>query len=675
MLIELSIIYGSYIGFRFYKRYKESRELKNQKQEGVTLALPAPGEHGKPAKAELQPVDPIKAMIVESRKYRDQSLITGVIFALAHLFPPLRIVGVISYAHAAIPHLRGVERSIRQDRKINVDVLFFVAETIALALGQYVTASFNLWLNYSAFVIMGRVRSNSRRIVTDIFGQLPQKVWILMETIEVEVPLSVLKANDILVVRAGEVIPADGVITDGVASIDQRALTGEAQPAEKGVGDKVLASTIVLTGRLQIKVEKSGQDTVSARIVRVLSQSSDFKSTLQLKGEEWANKATAPMFFLSIPVGLTMGASSAAVFIFSHIGYRIRFLAPLATFNGLVNASKAGILVKDGRIFENIRNIDTVLFDKTGTITTDVPNVKNIVSVQGFKKTDVLSYAATAECKLTHPIAVAITQKARDEKVMIHEVQDSQYKLGYGITVVLGEKTIRVGSSRFINSEGIRIPDSILQAQDKAHELGNTLVIVTVNNRVCGGIELQPCIRPEIFDVIPKLRRMGIKQIAILSGDHRKPTKNLSDQLGMDAYFFDVLPQGKAAIVRELQQAGRTVCFVGDGINDSIAMKKANASVSLRGASSVAVDVAEILLLDGDLSNIPRVIELSQELHTELHRRLTLTLVPAGLNLASLFLFHYGILAALLVNTAFFFIAARNPMALFKELPEETEEL
>ncbi len=234
----------------------------------------------------------------------------------------------------------------------------------------------------------------------------------------------------------------------------------------------------------------------------------------------------------------------------------------------------------------------------------------------------VLTYAAAAEQRFVHPITRAIIQSAKERRLQLPELQEANYKIGYGITVSFNNKTIKVGSIRFMNTEGIALPSRIQEAIAPLQEEGHSLIMVAINDQIKGAIEMQPQIRPEVRQIINKLRRRGIKHIAIVSGDHEQPTQQLANALGVNSYFYEILPEDKASLVEQFQKEGHKVCFVGDGINDAIAMKKANVSISLRGASSIATDMAQVVLVDGSLSHICDVFDLSTRLNTGLQRSL-----------------------------------------------------
>lgn len=276
--------------------------------------------------------------------------------------------------------------------------------------------------------------------------------------------------------------------------------------------------------------------------------------------------------------------------------------------------------------------------------------------------------AAAAERKLSHPIAKAILKKAHEENLSLPDIADSEYQIGYGITVRLDNKMIQVGSVRFMTKEGISIPENIEATIAHSQSDGHSLVVVAVDHQVVGLIELQASVRTEVKQIISGLRQRGIQHIAIVSGDHKQPTQKLAEELGMDGYFSEVLPQHKAQIVEQLQKEGKSVCFVGDGINDTIAMKKANVSISLSGATSIAIDMADIVLMDGSLSHLCDLFDLSKSLNANLRKSLVLSLVPGVVNLSSALLLHFGIVISIIITNLFFTLGVKNAVSPLKQI-------
>ncbi|MGO9601112.1 MAG: HAD-IC family P-type ATPase [Isosphaeraceae bacterium] len=309
-----------------------------------------------------------------------------------------------------------------------------------------------------------------------------------------------------------------------------------------------------------------------------------------------------------------------------------------------------GILVKDGRALELMNEVDPVLFDKTGTLTRERPEVGRVIATEGFVPDQILGYAAAAERKFHHPIALAILHKAQELNLALPPTDETQYKVGYGISVHVDGHTVCVGSMRFMEMEGIELPAEVRVALDGAHCEGYTMVMVGVDDRLGGAIELQAAVRPEVKEIIVGLRKRRIKHIAIISGDHEAPTRKLAESLGMDRYFAQVLPADKADYVAKLQQEGCKVCFVGDGINDSIALKKANDSISLRGASSIATDTAHIVFLEEGLAKLCELRDIARDLDRNVKRSWTMILVPKIACIAGVFTMGFGIMASVVTQ-------------------------
>jgi P-type E1-E2 ATPase len=272
------------------------------------------------------------------------------------------------------------------------------------------------------------------------------------------------------------------------------------------------------------------------------------------------------------------------------------------------------VLVKDGRALDLLCEIDTVLFDKTGTLTRERPEVGRIVAANGHAATDILRYAAAAERRFHHPIALAILQRAEEERLEVPRIDSAQYKVGHGIIVGVEGHRIRVGSRRFMELEGVALTPEVTDALDEAHREGRSMAMVAVDEVLGGALELRASVRPEVPEIIKGLRARGIKHIAVVSGDHEAPTRKLARELGIDRYFAQVLPTEKADYVEKLQKEGRKVCFVGDGINDAIALKKANVSISLRGASSIATDTAHVAFMEPGLGKLCELRDIAADL-------------------------------------------------------------
>ena len=516
-------------------------------------------------------------------------------------------------------------------------------------------------------LLLVKTEDHSKKSLINLFGEQPRFVWILVDGVEVEIPFENLQIGDLLLLVAGQMIPVDGTITTGECLIDQQMLTGEAQPIEASVGDSVFASTILLSGHITIQVQKAGADTVAANIGQILSRTADFKLSVRSRVDAFQGILSPAMLAVSFACLPWLGLNGALGVLWNYPGFRALLLAPMSTLNYLHLCSLRGILIKDGRSLELMNDIDTIVFDKTGTLTEEIPSVTQIISCGRLSEEQILIYAATAEYKQTHPIAKAILAEAEKRDLALPQIDQTHVELGYGVKVTLANQVIRIGSERFMQMCGIAIPDAIKAQETRCHRQGHSLVMLAIDNQLDGAIELMPTIRPEAREVIRGLREMG-KDLVIISGDHEAPTRQLAQELGIEQYFANTLPENKAQLVEELQQApkghdkGRSVCFVGDGINDAIALKKANVSISLRGATTAATDTAQIVLMDGNLEQLPYLFEIAKEFKSNIDTTFIITILPNILGIAGAFFLHWSLLTNIVFSLFFWFPQLANTM-------------
>jgi len=644
-----AIVGGGFIANRYRKKPKTIITQKNGKKRTVPVKLSVGSREQQLAELSGKKDEEIS----EAEKEVNQGLKTvsiSLAFATAGtlFYPPLILLSIPGIVYRIIPICQKGYWAFLKDRRFSMATLDAVAVPAILLKGNFVVVSMACLLIYLAEKLKIKTRARSEKSLTHIFEQQSNFVWVLQDGLEQEIPLETLEVGDIVVSNAGQMIPIDGVITDGYASIDQHILTGESQPAEKAVGEEVFASTIMIEGRICIRVERVGSETVAAQIGDILRRTTDFKSGVQLKGEKVADKSALTLLGLGVLALPTVGPSSALAVLNAPVVSTLRMAAPLSVLNFLQIASRQGILIKDGRALELLSQVDTIIFDKTGTLTQEQPCVGALYTCADWDENELLSHAAAAEYKQTHPVARAILKEASVRGLGMPKIEEAKYEMGYGIEVTLNQKAVQVGSKRFIEKSGIAIPQEISLKQAYCHENGYSLVYVAIDKTLAGAIELHPTIRPEVKSVISALRKRGFA-LYIISGDHEKPTQKLAEQLGIEHYFAETLPENKANLISKLQKEGKAVCFIGDGINDSIALKKANVSVSLRGASTIAMDTAGIILMDENLNQLVQLFELAKNLEANMKANLAITIVPGVICVAGAFFLHFGILSAILL--------------------------
>ena len=588
----------------------------------------------------------------EKEANRDLAISTasfGIATAGALFYPPLSLLSVPGLIYVSVPIFNKSYQSLRKNKKVDVHTLSAITAIVCLLSGYYAIGNMAAFFYVLNKKLLLKVKRNSQENFIEIFNQHPRFVWVLVNGVEIKTAFESLQKGEIVVVNAGETIPVDGTIREGMASVDQHILTGEAQPVEKGIGDQVFASTVILSGKLSIQVETAGEETIVAKIGHVLNKMDNFKGNWQLQGEKLENKTVLPTLILgaiSLPI---LGPMGAAAIINSHFGYRMSVVSSIGILSYFRLMSQNGILIKDGRALELLSQVDTIVFDKTGTLTLSQPYVGKIHSCSDYDTGDILAYAAAAEYKQTHPIALAILEEAQSQKLSLPDIDEAEYQVGYGIQVTINQQLIQVGSRSFMEKEEISIPSSIKSAEDLGHQQGHSLVMLAINNEMIGAIELFPTVRPEAKAVIDKLRKCHIKSMYILSGDQEMPTQKLAQDLGIEHYFAQVLPQGKAEIIEQLQKQGKTVCYIGDGINDAIALKKAQVSISMRGASTVATDTAQIILMS-NLNQLCHLFDFAQEFEKTMTSSFKTMIVPTVIGMGGAFFLGFGLVETMLLK-------------------------
>ncbi|MEN8219986.1 MAG: heavy metal translocating P-type ATPase [Pseudomonadota bacterium] len=610
----------------------------------------------------MSSVNRINKAAIEARNKLNISLVSlGLIISGYLIYPPLLLVSIFPLLYIAMHRLKTAYTTLFIEKRLRIEVVDGLWITGALVNGYYFWVAVGTGIYFLSEKILAETEDSSRQNLINVFGEQPRSIWVLVNGVEIETPFEQLQVGDTIVVHASEIIPADGIIRQGIASIDQHRLTGEAQPAEKTVGDSVFASTLVLSGKLHIQVEKTGKETVAAQIGKILSEMSNFTLSIQTRGKKLTDKSALPTLLLSGVALPLFGSNGALALLGNYPGGNLRLLAPMTLLNFLKAASQHGILIKDGRSLELMNKIDTIVFDKTGTLTLEQPQVCKIHLCSLLSENELLSYAATAEYRQTHPVAQAILAAATERQLLLQVPQQAHYEVGYGIKVQLPNKLLRVGSERFMQMEGIRIPENIQAIYEHCNELGNSLIMVAIDDELAGAIELEARLRPEAQKVIEQLQQRGLA-LYIISGDQEGPTRKLAEQLGIQNYFANTLPENKAQLIEKLQQEGKNVCFVGDGINDSIALTQADVSISLSGASTIATDTAQIVLMDANLERLLDLLQITQALDENMKTNLTVSTIPGVIGIGSVFLFHLGFMTSVVLYALGLFTGVANTM-------------
>jgi len=571
--------------------------------------------------------------IIEARELRTDMVISTASLCLSIMgnlvYAPLRILSIPGWIYVSLPAIMQAIEQLRA-RKVDVSTIFTITFIGCMSAGYYATGNLAAFFYVLSKKLIDKLKDDSHKSLVDVFSQHPNDVWLVVDGSEISIPFEELKEGDVVVVTAGETIPADGTIIGGNASVDQHLLTGEAQPVEKTVDDGVFAATVVISGKVYIKVEKAGQASTAAQIGQILNQTTHFKTEGERYAENITQKSIIPTLIVggaSLPL---LGPMAAVSMINAHFGYRMAITSSIVSLSYLQLVARKGILIKSGEVLDLLPKVDTLVFDKTGTLTMMQPTLGTIHVAAGFSEDDILAYAAAAEYKQTHPIAQAILQQAKLRGLTPSESTACAYQVGFGLHVHVDNKVVHLGSKRFMEHEQLTISEDFHRIATEAEAQGFSLIMLAVDNVVVGAIELRATLRPEAKNVIYSLKKEAlIKTTYIISGDSEAPTRELANELGIDHYYAGVLPQEKATIIERLQAEGRTVCYIGDGINDAIALKKAHISVSMRGASTIATDTAQVVLMNENLNQLYYLLAVGHQFNKSMQSSCNTILFPS----------------------------------------------
>lgn len=474
------------------------------------------------------------------------------------------------------------------------------------------------------------------RAVKGAQGALKELSKLLPDTAEVErdgkteiISLDQLKTGDIIVIRPGGKVAADGEIIEGESDIDEALATGESKPVQKKVGDAVIAGTINGDGSLRVRVSKIGEDTFLAGVMRLVQEAQASKSRLQLLSDKAAFYLTIIAvaaglltLFIWLPLrGADFGFTRMVAVLVIACPHALGLAIPLVASISTTIAARNGFLVRQRLALEAARNIDIVLFDKTGTLTKGEYGVTDIYPAQNAQEKEVLQLAASVDVKAEHPIARAVVAKAKEESITLQAVQDFKALKGKGAQAKLNGAIVQIGGRALAKEANIQIVDDMQKQISELNKAGKTVIYVLKSNQLIGIIALGDVIREESREAVKKLSEQDI-QVAMITGDSEAVARWVSTELGITEYFAEILPEHKADKVRELQGQGKKVAMVGDGINDAPALAQADVGIAIGAGTNVAIESAGIVLVKNDPRDIPKIIRLSRLTYTKMIQNL-----------------------------------------------------
>jgi heavy metal translocating P-type ATPase len=555
--------------------------------------------------------------------------------AITGLVPvPLMLAGV---AATALPPFRRAVLSLALGR-VNVDVMDATAITVCLIRAEPITASIITTLLAVGDLILDRTHARARKAISHLMKLDDAEAFTLdAHGSPVRVHPRTLKPGMRIVVYAGGRVPADGRIVEGSLAVDEKALTGESVPRDRVVGDSVMAASVVVVGQAVVEIERAGSDTVAARIVSILEGAGAKPMTMQRNAERYADRLVLPTFATAGAAWAFSGVLDRLTSVLiTDFGTGVRVAVPTAALTAMALAAREGVLVKGATFLERLAEADTIVFDKTGTLTLGVPHVIHVEQLGSMSPIEVLAFASAAEGNQAHPIADAIRRYAAEIGAPTYEsaLESESYRIGLGLEAHVRGRRVCVGSPRMLRELGID-PHAGERSRAGLAAKGTSSVLVAVDGELVAVIGYADAPRPESAEVVRALRAGGRRRVLLLSGDAREPVEAIARMVGIDEAIADVLPEQKAEVVRRLKAEGRRVAMVGDGINDAPALAVADIGISLHGGTEVALETADVVLLEGGLERLPGVFQLADEAMARVKQVLGVVLVPNALAIAA----------------------------------------
>jgi Cu2+-exporting ATPase len=513
----------------------------------------------------------------------------------------------------AIPIARRAWRVWSNERRLNVDFLDTLAISASVMQANPLAGSLVTWLIKLGDWIRDLTAAGSRRAISGLLEFREKSAWILRDGQVTAIPAAELAVGDLIVVYPGEMIPADGEIIEGLATIDQKTITGEGLPVTRGKGGAAFAATVIREGQLTIRAIRTGTDTTAGQIAHLVESAPMGDTRMQNHAELLADRLVVPTLGLAVGTAtLTRDFGRFLSLCIVDYGTGIRVAAPTSVLSSMTHAARAGIVIKSGGHMEKLAQADTVVFDKTGTLTHGVPAIVDVIGyVDHITPGHLLGLAAAAETRLHHPVAEALRARARELAVNIPPCDETQYRVGLGVEGQVNGYYLHVGSERFMRNSEIRVAAAAADRTALDRE-GYSCLYIAVDGRLAGLVAYADKVRPESRLVISRLHAMGIRNTIMLTGDNAVVAKAVSARLGLTGQFSDMLPADKAGIIRELQRRGNVVAMVGDGINDSPALSFADIGIAMKYGADVTHESAHVVLMEDSLWKLVKAVDISR---------------------------------------------------------------
>lgn len=544
------------------------------------------------------------------------------------------IVSIIPFIYVSYPIFTAGFRSLK-NRNLDMDVMYSMG--IGVAYGSSLLGTFNIVLTQqflfyetalmlAAFLALGRylearAKGQTSTAIKKLIGLQAKTATVIREGNETEIPIEDVQMGDSVIVKPGEKIPADGEVLSGESYVDESAITGEPIPAFKKAGKPVVGGTINQNGVLQFKALKIGKDTVLSQIIKLVENAQGSRPPVQRIADKAVSYFIPTVLTIAIAAFLFWYFISGATLLFAltvlisilvvACPCALGLASPTAITVGIGRGAEFGILIKNGEALEISEKLTTIVFDKTGTLTKGKPEVTDVITT-GITEPELLKLAASVERNSQHPLGDAVVKKARKENMDIKTSHDFDTFGGKGVKAVVEGKEVSIGNRALFKDKNITISPDITEKLSQLENEGKTAVLVSVNNSLAGIIAIADTLKETTKDAIEGLKKMGLK-VVMITGDNQQTATAIAEQVGIERVIAEVLPQDKSEEVKQLQEAGEVVAFVGDGINDAPALAQSDVGIAIGSGTDVAIESGEIVLIKNDIMDALAGVQLSKK--------------------------------------------------------------
>ena len=649
---------------KVYDRTRDAVVVYDAERERMIRAL-ARFSFEKAEKLDLAPEHTSRTL---NREFEDKLALTVMRRCASNLFLPAPVTSALAVIRSAKYIKEGL--LALWHRKLSVAVLDATAVTVSMVRGDFATAGSVMFMLRLGEILEEWTHKKSVADLASAMSLRVENVWQQVDGTEVLTKVTAVKPGDRIVIRTGGMIPLDGRVIEGEAMVNQSSLTGESMPVAKRPGSLVYAGTVAEEGECVVCVEKVSGSGRYDRVVRMIEESEKLKSTAEDKASRMADRLVPyTLGGTAVTYLLTRDVTKMLAVLMVDFSCALKLAIPVAVLSAMRESSGHHISVKGGRFLEAVAKADTIVFDKTGTLTYATPKVAQIVPFGGHREADMLRLAACLEEHYPHSMANAVVEEAK-RRGLTHEEYHSQvqYVVAHGISSMVENKKVIIGSAHFVfEDEGCCIPEGEQEKYD-ALPAAYSHLYLCIDGELAAVICIHDPLRREAKDAVKALHESGFTNVVMMTGDNRRTAESVAAEVGVDAVYAEVLPEDKAAFIRQEKEKGHTVIMVGDGVNDSPALSEADAGIAISTGAAIAREIADITVASEDLFELVTLRKLSEALMARIHGSYRFIV---AFNLSLITLGVAGVLppaiSALLHNTSTLGIGLKNMTDLLED--------